>query len=890
MQRSRILLIVFITLWFAVPLLDSSTCAAPIKEVVTEVERTPVLAPVDNIVPSDSSQYFDFLRLDYGHGDFSHPLNMDSEDGLFGSLVEVNVYTPPTTQYSFQRLFRFNCEAYQYLSCFLEIEGFDDPTIAGYWAESLRFFYSESAEGPWTELGILSAQTSTFYSWSINVPSGSVFHIKAESTDQVNDWGSRNEWKLDYLRVRCIDKKSENEGVNVQFAHDVDNLYPFKGEGTDDFYKFDCTVRNEEGRDKISKIRLYVRSESGSHLWGVTWENDVWSLSGWSTGVDLMTSECYTYSSGSQTKTAVFAVRFTYTSHDEYNIDLQMYHESDTWSETTLFDKTIAGLDLDQKPALAYSVLPSLPEKCDAGESPAVTGSVKFADSPSGVVPGNQHAFVEAYRTTPMPQGEWHDGVYLDALGNFELPCLTKGDANTLNVFRISVYDSSSLDLELYLEEYVQTVCDEVVAYDYGLTEGTVPIGTLTTLHTNLRYYSDGNEITTGTVIWNGISLTYNSSNLRWETSLEPQFVPTMITFDSLVINTPENITSLRSQPALTAEWIKLGVTVHLAVVDSYVPVSTVYDPQSFIIDVWLTNQYNDPFAGWIVLMIEGVNQSIFYDGVNHALFAYSPILAGEYSLFARYLGDLYHEPSNQTIGGLTATHRDMSYESNLPPSMAVLVDTPFSFYQCYDDVFSGVFDGVTFIRKFPINLSMSFWWTLSPDYDEPLNFVGDWDIITGEGTASWSLPWDLDSNILLTDVDFACYIIIELNGLGVFQDMTIHIPLSVTQDLDVILSVPAITYSDSSVIGVTLQSPHDPSYSQHLSLQTNLYVSSDNETWVMIDRIYTDDLGIGSLEWTCDMCGPLYFKSETVSSMYTPSVDYAFSSAMRERTSLAMI
>jgi hypothetical protein len=210
MQRSRILLIVFITLWFAVPLLDSSTCAAPIKEVVTEVERTPVLAPVDNIVPSDSSQYFDFLRLDYGHGDFSHPLNMDSEDGLFGSLVEVNVYTPPTTQYSFQRLFRFNCEAYQYLSCFLEIEGYDDPTIAGYWAESLRFFYSESAEGPWTELGILSAQTSTFYSWSINVPSGSVFHIKAESTDQVNDWGSRNEWKLDYLRVRCIDRKSEN--------------------------------------------------------------------------------------------------------------------------------------------------------------------------------------------------------------------------------------------------------------------------------------------------------------------------------------------------------------------------------------------------------------------------------------------------------------------------------------------------------------------------------------------------------------------------------------------------------------------------------------------------------------------------------------------------------
>ncbi|MHA2065535.1 MAG: hypothetical protein ACXABY_14265, partial [Candidatus Thorarchaeota archaeon] len=715
----------------------------------------------------------------------------------------------------------------------------------------------------------------------------SVFHIKAESTDQVNDWGSRNEWKLDYLRVRCIDRKSENEGVNVQFAHDVDNLYPFKGEGTDDFYKFECTARNEEGHDEIDRIRLYAKTESGTHIWGVNWENNVWSSI---FGVNLITSECYTYSTGYQTITVVFAVQFDYNCADESDIDLELYHESDTWSETTLFDTTTSGLDLDQKPALAYGTHPSLPEKCDPGESPIVSGSVVFADSAGGIVPNSQNAFVEAFRTHPNPQGEWYDGIYIDAQGNFQIPCQTKGGADTLNVFRISVYDSSTLNLELDIEEYVRTTCDAVTAYDYGLTESTVPIGTTTTLYTKLWYTSNREVITNGTVVWNGVSLVYNQSNLRWEVVLKAQLVPTAITFNSLTVNTLENITTMTAQPSLNAEWIKLGTTVHLASVLSYVPVSTVYDPQSFIINVWLTDQNNAQFSGWINLSIGGSNHTVFYDGANSVSFSYSPPLAGGYTLLASYAGDVHHEPTSQILGGLTATLRDISRESTLPTSMDVLIDTPYSFYHCYDYDFQGVIENVTYIRNFPINLSMSIWWTLSPDYGEPLNYVGGWDIISGEGLASWSLPWDLDGNGLLTDVDFACYLIIHLDGQGVYEDTIIHLPISVKHNLEVFLSVPSLTYSDSSMIDVGLQSPYDPTYSQHLSLLTYIYASDDNETWIMIGSIQTDELGSGSMEWICDLCGPLYFKCETVSSMYTPSVDYSFNIALRENTELSMV
>ena len=94
----------------------------------------------------------------------------------------------------------------------------------------------------------------------MEVPEAVYFYIKVQSTGDSGDWGSQNEWRLEYLRVYCEDRKSFNEGVMVNVVHDGDNLYPYKGAGTDDYYEFACSASNEESSTYITRISLTAES------------------------------------------------------------------------------------------------------------------------------------------------------------------------------------------------------------------------------------------------------------------------------------------------------------------------------------------------------------------------------------------------------------------------------------------------------------------------------------------------------------------------------------------------------------------------------------------------------------------------------------------------------
>ncbi len=891
MQRTRVLLIVFIALWLAVPLLDSSVNTAPTEEMLEsiQIEEALIITPISQAILSDSNDYVYSYDDVSGIGNVIDFINMLDSDEDYGTLMESDLDPGIFTQFKFERMFEFNSLANQYLDWKLEVRGYDYTGISGYWSESLKFYSSESSLGPWTEIGILDAQTPTSFSWDIDVTTGPWFYIKAESMDQFNDWGSRNEWRLEYLRIKCIDRKSVNEGVSINTVYDGDNLYPYRGAGTSDYYEFSCSVSNEEGSELVDYIRLFTKSEAGLYLWGVTWDDGAWNLEPWSNGINLLTAESYTTST-SQVKTAVFAIQFTYECDTVSNIDLELYHESNTWSSERTFDITDGGQDLDQEPALQFSVVPSMPARSDPLSSPLLTGTVTFSASSGGVMPHPAHTFAHSVRITPSPSGEWSGGVSPDSFGSFEIPCLTKGVAGTENTFRVRIYESAALNEYVGLEIYVETISEEIVAFEYGANESIIPIDASTFIFTKLKYFSDDLVITNATVTWNGVSMTFNPSTQRWEATLSPRSEPTISQFDSLSVSTAEGITSLKGNPTFSVRWIRLVSFLHLSGIQAYVPVSTDYDPHPFIINVWLTDQNSNLFAGWINLTIGNNKFDIYWDGKNYTSFYYYPTTAGLYTLFASYAGDRFHTSANQTFAGLTAILRDMDFSYVIPSNMLTLENTPYAFFDVYDNDFSGVFKGVTYIRNLPINISVSIWWTLSPDFGEPRNFMNTWDITLGEGTASWALPWDLDGDDVLSDDDFECYVIMLLDGLDVFEDSTIYQSIRVQQDLKIDATVPELTYSDTATFEIEIESLYDPSYSDDLGTTIELYISSDNETWSLIDDVYTDRHGKGTISWTCDKYGPLFFKFEVLSSRFAPSAVYPYCMAEREDTRLTVI
>jgi len=511
--------------------------------------------------------------------------------------------------------------------------------------------------------------------------------------------------------------------------------------------------------------------------------------------------------------------------------------------------------------------MPTLPSRCDPGTSPTLTGALSFAESPSDVVPHFEHTYLDVNRV--FPDSGWGGGTEIDTVGNFAIDCTTKGSAGTYNAFSVHVYESASLDNYAGLvEPYVHTICDTVEVYEKGADNSTLLVDTTTTIYVKLRYSSDETEITTGFVQWENLPMTYNSGSGRWEATPPVQNEPITIHYTTLYVITNEGVTQLASQPDLSVTWARLGMNLHL--------VTTEYDPQLFVIDFWLTDQYNDFVSGWINITVESEEFSIFVDGANVSTFCYSPLQAGTYSIEATYAGDHFHDPAYQILTGLTASARPISYDCDFPMSMSVETITDVSIFDVYDVLYQGVYNGVTYIHDLPVDFKVQMWWTLDPEFGEPRNYVGYWSGTLGECNFSWTLPWDLDGDGKLTDDDFQCYVIIFLDGCGIYNDLTFHETVLVNHELEIWLYAPEITYSDASSITAEVRPISDPTSTEVNDIHIEVFYSTE---------------GTAILDWVCTVSGSIFLKCANIAdSRYSQTVVIIECNSEKEGTVLNLI
>ena len=894
MQRKRVVLISILVIVLAIPLVTSTVDTMDVNNTqrestdLTPIETMENIVPVDQATIADRTQYVFSWDSSTGHGDIYNFANLMGEDSDVARLVEVDIDSGIFVAFSFERTFTFETFADDYLTLQLQVRGYDYSGVTSFSHENLKFYYKDDPADSWVEVGTLSATTATSYSWDIDVPDDGQFFIKAQNILATGDAFSRNEWRLDYLRVECIDRKSYNTGVEVDAVFDDDNLYPYKGAIINDFYKVSCSIHNEEGGNLVTKVQLTTKAEDGTWLWGLEW-NGNWIIEGWSEGVNLIKNECYILPS-SNFMTVVFAVQLRYDCEDVSDIDFELYHESNTWSDLDLFDTTESGEDLDQEPALTFRVTPTLPSRCDPGSSPTMTGALSFAESPSDVIPHFDHTYLDVNRV--FPDSGWGGGTEIDSVGNFAIDCTTKGSAGYLNTFSVHVYESESLDQYAGLvEPFVDIICDTIEVYEKGAENYTLLVDTTTTIYVKLRFSSDEVEITTGFVQWESLPMTYNHGSGRWEATPPVQNEPITIQYTTLYVITEEVVTQVASQPDLSITWARLGMNLHFNAQIASTFVTTEYDPQSFVIDVWLTDQYNDLVSGWINITMDGEEFSIFVDEVNVSTLYYSPMQAGVYTIEATYAGDHYHDSAYQLLTGLTASARPVFYDLEFPVEMSAEVTANFSLFDVFDQFYQGVYNGVTYIHDLPVDFKVKMWWTLDPEYGEPRNFVGYWNGTLGECASSWLLPWDLDGDGILTDDDFQCYVIILIDGCGIYTDVTLHETVLVNHELAISFYPPTITYSDATRITADVRPIHDHTSTEVNNIHIEVFYSIDNETWVGIDTMITNSSGTAILDWVCTESGSIFLKVASIAdSRYSQAIDIIESNSEKESTILNLI
>ncbi len=354
----------------------------------------------------------------------------------------------------------------------------------------------------------------------------------------------------------------------------------------------------------------------------------------------------------------------------------------------------------------------------------------------------------------------------------------------------------------------------------------------------------------------------------------------------------PWNITVISVNDVTFATWVDgYPVEIHISESLDSILVSTEYDPKCFEFEIWITNSTEDMIAGWLALTIGDDEYSVYADGITNASFSYYPELAGDYCFEANFEGDGISASASKELGGLVVESRLISYEIEIPSTMVAMVDTTILFHSIYDKEYSGTFEEVTYANNLPINTTVQMWWTISELFEEPLTYAGIWSINNGNGFATWALPWDLNGDNLLSETDFECYLVIIINGQGIYESSIINTPITILQPLQLDLEVPPLTYSDTATISIQLSPYFDEAYSEGLDIPIELLVSNDNSTWINIENLTTNADGYGSISWTCLNSSPLFFKAVTDSTEYYSQVmKYTFSPVNKETTLLAII
>jgi len=348
-------------------------------------------------------------------------------------------------------------------------------------------------------------------------------------------------------------------------------------------------------------------------------------------------------------------------------------------------------------------------------------------------------------------------------------------------------------------------------------------------------------------------------------------------------------VTAILLNAETYAKWVLDQTALHLEPFVSTLLVSTIYDPHEFRVEVYLTNSTSELISGWVTLTINENDYVLYCDGIVNSVFYFTPIVAGVYPLVGIFEGDSNNNATEASIV-LTASLRRTVFEVDIPAEMNPMTLTPFGFLSVYDNEFQGDFDGVTYIRNFPINASFSIWRTIASDYGNPRTFAGTWDITSGTGIGTILVPWDLDGNGWLNSADFTCYFIISFDGLGIYENSTHETQANILQRIQVNLQIPTLVYSDQALLTLQLNPLVDPSFSENLDISATIYVSDDNATWISFDAFTTSTSGFYSINWTCTDAGTLYFKAETASTaFYSDSICYTTSESMKEATALVI-
>lgn len=478
----------------------------------------------------------------YGQSGFS--LSNLQDDGSYATLEEAADPWTGRFVYSFDIHTSIRTS---YLSMEVEARGYCYSE-----EENLKFEWSNDGGASWTNLFSITSTSVALKSQSINTNKNSILVRAIDTSTTFGD--PISSWKVDFIRVRFFDPPNSNTGLSLNILHDTDNLYPYYGAGTAQYYIFEGAASDDDGGQTITFMSLTCQTNDGAYeLWRVEWDGGQWTEANGDTYIDLETTAS-SYSYSGSIREVRFAIQIHYEHPQEDNLRFVLRSETSTSSDTDVYYQ-INGEAVDVRTAVSWKSAPSLEsDRVDPGGTVDMTGSVVMSDSTSLLPARNCFAYVER-----NPSG-WTTSQNLNSDGDFTISCETVGIAGETNSFSVKIRDSYyGLDL---LTGATQTVTlDEVVACDYGTTDSWIAIEDTTTLYTQLKYYSDGQEITSGTVSWNGVSMVYDALDNRWEGTTSAESNPCTITFDTLSIMTSEGVSAVRTHPTASIIWDQVIVS-----------------------------------------------------------------------------------------------------------------------------------------------------------------------------------------------------------------------------------------------------------------------------------------------------------------------------------------
>jgi len=377
-----------------------------------------------------------------------------------------------------------------------------------------------------------------------------MFFILIEGAIETSaDWGSQNNWRLEYMRVYCHDYKVQNVGVSIDVLYDGDNIYAGRGTSSTQYVKFKCMADDEDdGGSTIDYMKLTAK-DGAATLWWVDWdESSGWGVDGGIPAIiNILTSESTSTIAPWQRRQVTFAVALFMNHPEVTDVSFELYTSSST-SDTDVYQKS-----WDIHTQLAYVTGPALEStRCDPGAEVSMTGRIKYSISGEGVTPSPSAICGEWRRTAPTSTSWAFVYPLVDNSGYFSIQVQTTGSAGTVNIFEIKVLDGMWGGIQLGPDPASVTV-DEVVAHDYGTVDSWISVGESTTIYTELEYASDSHQIDSGSLSWNGVPMSWTGT--RWEGTTPAQSSPTTIAYNTIAVTTLEGVNSVQTHPSVTIVW-----------------------------------------------------------------------------------------------------------------------------------------------------------------------------------------------------------------------------------------------------------------------------------------------------------------------------------------------